>query len=86
MRSKVSPTYVTMVMAYLELKLYKIIEEKYKEAKDQFTKDWLLFLDDCIISWDVNVDTTENPSKIIQNLHPCIKFTLKKKSKKKLII
>ena len=29
--SKVSPTYVTLVMAYLELKLYKIIEEKYGE-------------------------------------------------------
>ena len=79
MESKVSPTYITLVMAYLELKLYKIIEEKYgEEFKDQFIKDWLCFLDDCFIKWDENIDTTENLLKIIQNIHPSIKFTLKK--------
>ena len=82
MGSKVSPTYVTLVMAYWELKLYKIIEEKYgEEFKDQFIKDWLRFLDDCFINWDENIDTTENLLKIIQNLHPSIKFTLKESKK-----
>ena len=86
MGSKVSPTYVTLVMAYLELKLYKIIGEKYREEfKDQFIKDWLHFLDDCFINWDENIDTTENLLKIIQNLHPSIQFKFKK-SKKKLIM
>ena len=48
MGTKFGPIYqfVTLVMAYLELKLYKIIGDNYgEEFKNQCVKDWLRFLD-----------------------------------------
>ena len=46
MGTKCAPTYVTLVMAYFEIKLYSIIREKYGEGiKQQFIRDWLRYLD-----------------------------------------
>ena len=40
--TKLAPTYVNLLMAYLEIKLYQIIGEKYgKESMEQFFKEWL---------------------------------------------
>ena len=75
MGTKVVPTYVNLVMAYLEIKLYQIIREKYgKERMDHFVKEWLRYLDDCFLNWDLTIDTTENLLKILHSLHPSIKF------------
>ena len=75
MDTKLAPTYVNLVMAYLEIKLYQIIREKYgKEIMNQFVKEWLRYLDDCFLNWDLTIDTTENLLKILHSLHPSIKF------------
>ena len=40
MGTKCTPTFVTLVMAYLEIKLYNIIGETYgEEIKQQFIRD-----------------------------------------------
>ena len=63
------------MMAYLEIKLYQIIGEKYgKEIMDQFVKEWLRYQDDCFLNWNLAIDTTENLLKILRSLHPSIKF------------
>ena len=52
MGTKCAPTYVTLVTAYLEIKLCNIIGEKYGEKiKQHFIRDWLLYLDDCFLDW-----------------------------------
>ena len=75
MGTKLAPTYVNLVMAYLEIKLYQIIGEKYgKEIMDQFVKEWLRYQYDCFLNWDLTIDTTENLLKMLHSLHPSIKF------------
>ena len=75
MGTKCAPTYVTLVMAYLEIKLCKIIGEKYgEEMKQQFIRDWLRYLVDCFLDWDEKIDTVSSLLKVLQNLHPSIKL------------
>ena len=79
MGTKVAPTYATMVMGYLETKLYQKIQEKYGAAiKDQFIKRWHRYLDDCFLIWDTSIDSTDNLLNILQTLHEKIKFTVEK--------
>ena len=75
MGTKLVPMYVNLVMAYLEIKLYQIIREKYgKERMDQFVKKWPRYQDDCFLNWDLTIDTTENLLKILHSLHHSIKI------------
>ena len=75
--TKVAPTYVTLVMGYLENNLYQTIEDRYRTTgKDTFTKSWKRYLDDCFIIWDERIDKIENFLQILQNLHKNIKFTI----------
>ena len=75
MGTKCAPTYVTLVMAYLEIKLYNIIGEKYgEEIKQQFIRDWLRYLDDCFLDWDEKIDTVSNLLNVLQNLHPSVEL------------
>ena len=53
MGTKLAPTYATSVMAYLELRLYEKIEEKFgQEFRKEFEEQWRRYLDDCFINWD----------------------------------
>ena len=77
MGTKVAPTYVTLVMGYLENKLYNIIENKYGLThKNKFFTSWKRYLDDCFIIWDERIDKVDNLFEILQNLHTSIKFTI----------
>ena len=68
--TKVAPTYVTLVMGYLENNLYQTIEDRYRTTgKDTFTKSWKRYLDDCFIIWDERIDKIENFLQILQDLH-----------------
>ena len=50
MGTKVAPTYVTLVMGYLENNLYETIEDRYgTTAKNTFIKNWKRYLNDCFI-------------------------------------
>ena len=52
---KLAPTYTTLVMGYLELKLYDKIEEKLgTEFSKRFKEEWMRYLDDCFINRDID--------------------------------
>ena len=52
METKMAPTYATLTLAYLEENLYEIIGKKYgNDIKENFTKSWKRYLDDCFIFW-----------------------------------
>ena len=77
MGTKCVPVYVTLAMAYLELKLYQKIEQKFgRDIRNEFQKDWRRYLDDCFINWDTNISTIQELHPILNNLHPGIKFTM----------
>ena len=77
MGTKVAPTYVTLVMGYLENRLYNIIKNKYELThKNKFITSWRMYLDDCFIMWDERIDKIDNLFEILQNLHTSIKFTI----------
>ena len=75
MGTKSAPTLATLVMAYLEIKLYNIIGERYgRQIQEEFTQNWHRFLDDCFLNWNTEIDTTNNIVNILNNLHRNIKF------------
>ena len=44
----VAPTYATLLMGYLEIKLYSVYTFKYRELLAEYINDnWNRFLDDC---------------------------------------
>ena len=77
MGTKCAPVYPTLVMAYLELELYKKIEQNFgRDIRNKFEKDWGRYLDDCFINWDTNISPIQELHNILNNLHPRIKFTM----------
>ena len=77
MGTKMAPTYATLVMGYLETKLYNKFEEKYGiTAKNQFIARWWRCLDDCFLIWDHNLDNSESILALLQSLHKKIQLTM----------
>ena len=74
MGTKMAPTYATLVMGYLEMKLYQKIEEEYNyEIRTYFEENWKRFLDDCFLLWPYG--NTRQLIDIVNSLHPKIQFT-----------
>ena len=73
---KVAPTYVSLVMAYLELKLHQETKKQYStENNNYILKNWKRFLDDCFIPWNLKIASLNHFHNLLNNLHPRIKFT-----------
>ena len=52
MGTKMAPTYATLVMGYLERKLYDKFENHYDiEQQERFINNFKRFLDDCFLFW-----------------------------------
>ena len=76
MGTKVAPTYATLVLGYLEEKLYNILENKYDATfADYVRNNFKRFLDDCFIVWESNI-MIEEFYTCLNNLHPSIQFTM----------
>ena len=76
MGTKFAPTYATLVMGYLEQKLYRTMEQKHgMQFALDFEKSWKRFLDDCFIIWTHGNDQLSELTELLNNLHPSIKFT-----------
>ena len=77
MGTKFAPVYATLVIGYLEEKLYRQINEKYgNHYTDEFQRNWKRFLDDCFIPWTKSKSELVELNHLLNNLHPDIKFTI----------
>ena len=72
----VAPTYANLTMAFLELKLYKLVKEKYGEAVQKYVLlNWKRFLDDGFILWKKSFGEIGEFIAILNSLDENIKFT-----------
>ena len=77
MGAKLAPTYATLVMAYLELRLYVKIEEKFgQEVRKEFEEQWGRYLDDCFINWDTAFAKVTDLHNTLNSLQRGIEFTM----------
>ena len=77
MGTKFAPTYATLVLAYLEEKLYVQTEIKYGKEFARYIKDnWKRFLDDCFILWTKGEENLKTFHSILNELHSDLKFTI----------
>ena len=76
MGTKSAPTIANLVMGYLEIKLYSIIENRFNtDIKKKFKGNFKRFLDDCFLIWnpdDGNITDLMNMLWITfcSHLHP----------------
>lgn len=82
MGTKFAPTYAALVLAYLDEKLYKRLEENDKQISEYVKEQWKRFLDDCFILWTKSAQELDRFYIILNSLHPDIKFTIEKNENK----
>lgn len=76
MGTKMAPSYATLFMGYLEVSLYqKISNELGTDIGNYFQENWLRYLDDCFIIWPKSFGDHNILIKILNSLHPNMKFT-----------
>jgi len=72
-----APTYATLTMGYLELKLYDVCLRSFgPTVKKLVYENWSRFLDDCEILLDKTLITPEQLLEILNSLHNEIQFTM----------
>ena len=72
-----SPTYATLIVGYLENKMYIIIEINYGiDVRKYIEENWDRFLDDCFTLLDENKISAIDLLNILNSLNPNIKFTM----------
>lgn len=77
MGTKVAPTYATLVLGYLEEKLYSNIQDKFGHDYETFIrKSWKRYLDDCFIIWDKSENQLTEFVNILNTLSTTLKFTM----------
>ncbi|XP_062601156.1 uncharacterized protein LOC134262845 [Saccostrea cucullata] len=77
MGTKVAPTYATLVMGYLEEKLYSKLPEIFDETFVQYIRqNWKRYLDDIFIFWNKTEDDLEKFHTVINQLQESIQFTM----------
>ena len=78
MGTKFAPTYATLVLGYLEEKLYQEVENTYNQEFAWYIRNnWKIFLDDCFIIWTKSKHELIRFHSLLNNLHADIKFTIK---------
>ena len=77
MGTKVAPIYATLVLGFLEEKLYRIVEHQKGIAFANFVRDqWRRYLDDCFISWQRSMDDLVYFYRTLNSLHNDIVFKM----------
>ena len=70
------PSYATLVLGYLENKLYSQVSNKMGEETGHYVyTNWRRFLDDCYINWPYGEDKLKEPHDILNSLDSCIQLT-----------
>lgn len=77
MGTKMAPTYATLVLGFLETKLYDIFKEKYGEEGEKYLiENFKRYLDDIFCLWNKRkFGNSSNLLEILNNLDPNIQFT-----------
>jgi hypothetical protein len=79
MGTKVAPTYATLVLGFLEEKLFEDMDQRFGNQYAQYMKiQWKRYLDDCFIFWSKTDEELNELHNMLNNLHPSIKFTMEK--------
>ena len=82
MGTKTAQTDATLTLAYLEENLHEIISNKNgNDIKEELTKSWKRYLNDCFIFWKCPRGDINELNNLLPNLHPKIKFTMIHSSK-----
>ena len=77
MGTKVAPTYATLVLGFLEEKLFTETEQQFGENFGQYIRfNWKRYLDDCFIFWTKSLSELHEFHDLLNNLHTSIKFTV----------
>ena len=77
MGTKFAPSYATLVLAFLEIKLYKIVEEKYDTVYSEYIKNsFKRYLDDCFLIWDNSKGDICEFHSILNSLDNNINYTM----------
>ena len=72
----VAPTYATLTLAFLEIKLLEKLKNEYNdEISDYILKNWHRYLDDGFIAWKKSFGNIIHFINLLNSLHPSIKFT-----------
>ena len=83
MGTKVAPTYATLVLAFLEERMYKTVKiEKGENFAKYIKEQWKRFLDDCFIFWERSMTDFTYFESVLNSLHPDIKFKVQKSAEK----
>jgi len=83
MGTKVAPTYATLVLGYLEEKMYCQIKHKKDENFANYLQtNWKRFLDDCFIFWERSIAEFLYFENTLNSLHKDIKFKMNESSDK----
>ena len=78
MGTKFAPIYATLVLAYLEEKMYKKSETEFSENfRFYLEANFKRFLDDCFLIFN----QPEKDLDKLNSLHPSIKYTIEKSRK-----
>ena len=77
MGTKFAPIYATLVLAYLEEKMYTRLEQEFDlDFKHYIQENFKRFLDDCFILFTRSKHNLEQFHRILNDLHPSIKYTM----------
>jgi len=74
MGTKVAPTYATLVLGYLEEKIYDILNLSNPTVAQYFQHNWMRFLDDCFLLYHPILGTLGDLDKLLNSLHPMLQF------------
>ena len=77
MGTKVAPNNVTVVLGFLEEKLFVTLEETIGQHFGNYIRmSWKRYLDDCFIIWDRGEDQLTDLFNILNSMSPTLKFTM----------
>ena len=80
MGTKAAPSYANLTVAYLEDTLYATLRNVYdKGIAEAIQRNWMRYLDDCIIQWLAEWGDIKDFHRHLNNLHPSINFTIEQR-------
>ena len=80
MGSKFAPIYATLVLAYLEGKMYEKSEAEFDlDFRRYIEENFKRYLDDCFLIFTKTEEQLQKFHNLLNNLHPSIKFTIERK-------